>query len=386
MKSSRHVALGMLVGLNVVSWGMPARADEPIRVYVGTYTQGTQSEGIYTMTFDPATGTLGTPTVAGKAENPSFLAKHPRKPIVYAVNEISGYKGDEKDGAISAFQVDPASGKLTLINQESSFGAAPCHLSVDQGGLHVLCANYMGGNIVVKRLRDDGGIGETAQFVLNANDPGPNKDRQDGPHAHCVRIHPNGQWALLADLGTDEVRVFRYVGATGRLRVLSDRMRTKPGAGPRHLAYHPAKPFVYVNGELDSTINVFRFDAESGASELIESHSTLPAGGHAGNTTAETVVHPSGKFVYVSNRGHDSIAMFAIDEQTGKLKPLGQEPTGGKTPRNFNIDPTGNYLLAANQESGDIVVFKIDRETGKLAATGQKVQVPAPVCVMFVAN
>lgn len=367
----------------LVSMLMPGANDEAsIAVYVGTYTEGTPSEGIYRLELERATGVLKGPVLVAKAVNPSFLAAHPSKPILYAVNEIGNYN-NENDGALSAFRIEEGTGALKLINQESSKGAAPCHLVVDGEGLHVLCANYVGGNVVVKRLKNDGGLGETAQFVLNANEPGPNQGRQDGPHAHCVRIHPNGKWALLADLGTDEVRVFGYAAASGRLRLLPDRMRAQPGAGPRHLAFHPTKPFVYVNGELDSTINVFRFDADTGTHEKLQTLSTLPAGEYPGNSTAETVVHPSGKFVYVSNRGHDSIAIFAIDPKTGTLTAVGYESTQGRTPRNFNIDPSGKWLLAANQGSGTVVVFAIDAETGRLRATGQKADVPAPVCVLF---
>lgn len=358
-----------------------ASAADPVRIFIGTYTEGSKSKGIYTCTFDAETGSLSTPELAGETVNPSFVAQHPTKMLLYAVNETAKF-GDLDEGSLSAFRIDENTGKLSFLNQVRSMGTQPCHISVDHEGLHVLAANYGTGSLVCQKVTPDGSLGENAQFVMDSGS-GPNKQRQEGAHAHCVRLHPNGQWALLADLGIDQVRAFRYVGATGKLTVVSPPIETQPGAGPRHLAYHPTKPFIYVNGELDSTINAFRFDPEKGTHEAIGSHSTLPEGGHTGNSTAETVIHPSGNFVYVSNRGHDSIAMFAIDQETGKLTPLGQQPTGGKTPRNFNIDPSGKWLLAANQESNTITLLAVDQETGKLSPARHHVEVPAPVCVMF---
>jgi 6-phosphogluconolactonase len=301
---------------------------------------------------------------------------------LFCVNEVAR-RGDRPGGSISSFSVDPDNGKLTLRDEESSAGNAPCHLSVDPEGLAVLVANYGSGHLAVVPIGADGRL---QRSVVQVRDEGSSVDRtrQEGPHAHCVRFHPFAKWAVMADLGTDHVIVLdaRHLGLEKAV-VPRETLSLAPGTGPRHVAFARDGKTLYVLGELASTITVFDFDTESGKSSQVQSVSTLPKGTKVTNHTAEIVAHPSGKYVYASNRGHDSIAAFAIDHENGKLTPIGHTPTGGKTPRNFNISPNGKFLVAANQETNNLVVFRVDEGSGKLTPTGKTVNVPAPVCVLF---
>jgi 6-phosphogluconolactonase len=362
----------------------PAAAGEPLRVHVGTYTDGDSgSKGIYRLTLDPDTGKLSEPELVAETVSPSFLAWHPNGKYLYAVNELDS-------GTVTAFAVDPDSGKLTTLNHQATRGSAPCHLSVDPTGRFLLVANYGSGNLVVLRIDPEGRLGEFVQ-AFQPKGSGANPRRQDGPHAHCVRFDPSGLYAVEADLGLDRVHVFRFDpgNTTEPLRLVAELKAASPGAGPRHLAFHPSGRYFFVNNEMNSTVTSYHF-YPVGPKELftpIETLSTLPEGGHERNSTAETVVHPNGRFLYVSNRGHDSLASFRIDvdpdHETVKLTPIGHQSTGGKTPRNFNIDPSGRFLLAANQGSDTIVAFRVDPETGKLEPTGSSVNVPKPVCILF---
>ncbi len=352
--------------------------------YVGTYTAKTSSKGIYAYRFDAEKGQLTPIGVAAETPDPSFVAVHPNGKYLYAVNEIGNFNGGVS-GAVSAFAIDAKTGTLKFLNQVATHGAGPCHISLDKNGSFVLVANYDGGSIVSFPVRDDGMLGTAAGFVQHSGS-GPNKERQEGPHAHWIATSPDNRFALAVDLGLDEVVVYGFDPSRGIFTPsISGFAKVKPGAGPRHLAFHPNGKFAYVLSEMESSVTVFTYQPKTGAMTSLQTISALPKDYAGTKEAAEIAVHPSGKFLYTSNRGHDSIAVFAIDEKKGTLKSLGQVLTGGKTPRHFAIDPTGTYLLAENQESNNIVVFHIDAATGNLTPTGQTIEVPSPVCVTFVA-
>ncbi len=362
-------------GSDVQGAATPATA-----VYIGTYTTppNGRAEGIYTYALDATTGALTRPQIIASV-NPSFLTLDAGRQFLYAVNENTV-------GSVSAFAVDGTTGALTALNQQSANGSAPCFLSLDPSGQWLLTANYTSGNFAVYPVGADGML-DGATDLVQSSGTGPNTDRQEGPHAHMIAFDPSGQFVLGADLGSDRVLIYRLNSADGTLKANTGAMpayaATKAGTGPRHFAFHPNGRYLYVNGELNSTVNAYLFDAATGATMPNGSLSTLPAGFTGTSTTAEIVVHPNGRFVYVSNRGHDSIAMFAVDDTTGTLTAMGHEPTQGRTPRSFAIDPTGTLLLAANQESDNVVAFRVDGNTGRLTATGQITSVPSPVCVIF---
>lgn len=350
------------------------------RVYFGTYTD-TTSKGIYVGQFDPAQGRVSGVELAAAAARPSFLAIHPHRPLMYAVGEVADFQG-KKSGVVRAFAIE-ASGKLRLLNEQPSGGAGPCHVSVEPGGRCVLVANYGGGSVASLPIEADGRLAP-AGSVIQHRGSGPNRQRQQGPHAHSINVDPTGRFALAADLGCDKVFVYRLDAAAGRLTSHDPpAVELAPGAGPRHLAFHPNGRFAYVINELDSTVTTLAYDAAAGRLKVVASVSTLPPSFSGTNTTADVHVHPSGKFLYGSNRGHDSIAVFAIADD-GTLRPLAHESTRGRTPRNFALDPTGQYLLAANQDSDTVVVFRIDTQTGLLTLVGQPVALPRPVCIRFV--
>jgi 6-phosphogluconolactonase len=352
-------------------------------VYVGTYTQKA-SKGIYAYRFDPATDRLTSLGLAAESVNPSFLAVDPSRRFLYAVNEISQYQG-RSSGGVSAFAIAPATGKLTLLNEVPSGGAGPCHVAVDKTGKYVLVANYDGGSLAVLPILKDGRLGEASAFVQHSG-ASVNPQRQEGPHAHSIYLSSDNRFAISADLGLDEVFIYRFDAKKGTLAPNNPAFAiVTSGAGPRHFAFHPSGKFGYVINELQSTLTVFSYDPASGALDVLQPVSTLPQGFKGENAAAEVEVHPSGKFLYASNRGLDSIAVFAINARKGTLTPLGQVPTLGKTPRNFAIDPTGSYLFVANQDSDNIVQFRIDPSTGLLTPTGQVLEVPSPVCVIFLA-
>lgn len=356
-------------------------ADGKMRVYIGTYTRG-KDQGIFRADLDLASGKLSAAEPAGEAVNPSFLAIHPNRKFLYAVSEVPAV-GGQRGGGVSAFAIDPQTGNLTLLNQESSVGAGPCHLVVDAAGKNVLVANYGGGSTVCLPIQDDGRLKPASSFEQHKGSS-VNKQRQEGPHAHAVNLDPENRYAFVADLGLDKILVFRFTSADGRLTPHNPPAASvAPGAGPRHFAFHPTGKYAYVINELANTVTVFRFFPDQGVLREEQTITTLPEGFTGTNYTAEVQVHPSGKFLYGSNRGHNSLAIFTIDPDTGKLSPVGHEPTQGKTPRNFGIDPTGTYLVAANQDSDSVVVFRIDPQTGRLTATGSTITVPKPVCIKF---
>jgi 6-phosphogluconolactonase len=375
------LAAGLLPPAAAPAQTAEAKGSGAMRVYIGTYTER-GSRGVYLASLDLATGRLELDGVAAELVNPSFVAIHPSQRYLYAIGEIGEFNG-EKGGAVSALAIDPASGKLTLLNQKSSRGVGPCHVSVDRSGKVALVANYGGGSVACLPIAADGSLGDATAFIQHQGSSA-NPQRQEGPHAHSINVDPANRFAFVADLGLDKVFSYR-LDATRGLLAANDPpcVKLAAGDGPRHFAFHPSGRYAYVINEMHSTVTGFRYDADRGALETIESVTTLPAGFSGSSSTAEVQVHPSGKFLYGSNRGHDSIAVFAIDSETGKLTPLGHTSTQGKTPRNFGIDPTGHWLLAANQDSGSIVAFRIDQETGKLSPTGQSISVPMAVCVKF---
>jgi len=351
----------------------------PYAVYFGTYTRTGKSKGIYRARFDVASGKLGQPELAAETTNPSFLAIHPTRKFLYAVGELPG-----KQGGVSAFAIEP-SGRLTLLNQQSSVGAGPCYVGVDKAGKHVLVANYAGGSVAVLPIGPDGKLGEATAFVQHVGSS-VNPKRQSGPHAHSMFLDAANRFAFVPDLGLDKVMIYKFDAEKGTL-VPNDPAyaAVPPGSGPRHFAFHPSGKFAYVINEMLCTITAFRYDAERGALSEVQTISTLPAEEtvQPGYSTAEVVVHPSGRFLYGSNRGHDTIAVFSIDSTSGKLTPVQHEPTRGSIPRNFNLDPTGHWLVVGHQNSESVVVFRVDALTGKLTPTGQTIEVPAAVCVKF---
>lgn len=352
--------------------------------YVGTYTSKTNSKGIYAFRFDAQKGQLSAIGVAAETTDPSFVVVHPNGKFLYAVNEVGNFNGGNT-GAVSAFSIDPKSGSLTLLNQVSSRGAGPCHISLDRNNAFALVANYDSGNIASFPIQTDGSLGTASGFVQHSGS-GPDKERQEGPHAHWIGASPDNQFVLVADLGLDEVIVYGFDSSRATFMPrLSGFAKVNPGAGPRHVAFSTNGKFVYVLSEMESSVTAFSYKEKTGTLAKLQTISALPSGYSGRKEAAEIAVHPSGKFLYTSNRGHDSIAIFAIDEKKGTLRSLGQVLTGGKTPRHFAIDPTGAYLLAENQESNNIVIFHIDEATGALTPTGRTVEVPSPVTLTFLA-
>lgn len=359
-----------------------AQRDAPpgeLLVYVGTYTSGA-SKGIYLYRLDLSDGSLKHAGTTAGVVNPSYLTLEPGGRFLYAVNEVEDF-GGAKSGAVSAFAVEAKTGALRLLNQSASKGGAPCYVTTAETGRFVLVANYSGGNVAVLPVQADGSLGEAVDVEQGAG-TGPNRKRQEAPHAHCVLLDPANKFAYSCDLGTDKVMVYRFDAAGGGLSPNSPpSFSAKPGAGPRHLAFHPGGRFVYVLNELNSTVAALAHDAERGTLRELQTVSTLPAGFSRANTGADIHLTPDGRFLYASNRGHDSIAGFAVNPQTGRLRPAGHTPTSGRTPRNFVIDPSGRFLLVANQKSDNVVTFGLNPRTGALRPTGKTASVPSPVCL-----
>lgn len=363
-----------------------AAAPGELLVYVGTYT-GTNSKGIYVARLDMTTGALSAPQLAAETPNPSFLAVRQQGDFLYAVNEVDTFEG-KPVGSVSAFAIDKRTGTLTALNQTSSSGPGPAHLSLDREGRNVLVANYGGGSVSVLPIAGDGRLQPSASFVQHTGSS-VNPDRQREPHAHEILLDPANRFAYVADLGIDKVMIYHFDAATHALTAASPASAAlKPGAGPRHMAIAGTGGFVYVISELDCTITTFRRDARTGALSEVQVVSSLPPGVSAekGFSTAEIALSPSGSFLYGSNRGHDSISVFSVDRASGRLAYVANTPTGGKTPRGFGIEPGGAFLVAGNQHSDSLVVFRIDRATGKLTATGTAVSIGAPVDVKFVSR
>jgi 6-phosphogluconolactonase len=353
-------------------------------VYVGTNTGGKKSQGIYVCRLHAATGQVTPLGLAAETVNPSFLAAHPNHRFLYAVSEVAG--GGPNGGAVAAFTIDSQTGKLTLLNKVSSKGSGPAHVSVDKTGKTVFVANYNSGSVAALPIKEDGSLGEASAFVQHTGS-GANPKRQEGPHAHWIGPSPDNRFVLACDLGLDEVLVYRFDAAKGTLTPNDPPFgKAPPGAGPRHFAFHPSGRFGYVINEMASSVTAFAFDASRGSLTPLQTISTLPQDFTGNNSGAELEMHPSGKFLYGSNRGHNSIAVFAVDARKGTLTPVEQASTQGKVPRGFGIDPTGSYLFAGNQNSDNVVVFRIDSKTGRLTPAGQTFEVGAPVNVIFVAT
>jgi 6-phosphogluconolactonase len=347
-------------------------------VYVGTYTREGRSQGIQVFQRDPQSGKLAFLNAVAEVD-PSFLTFDPRRRFLFAVSEGLGLEG----GGVASFAIEGGTGRLTPLSHQPSLGGEPCHLCCDPTGRWVLVANHEHGSVVVLPVDAEGGLGPVAHFQQHeGSGPGPT---QEGPHAHHVTFDLPGRHVLVADKGIDKMVIYQLDTDSGKL-VPNDPpfAPLHAGAAPRHLAFHPSGRFAYVNGEADMTITAFSYDDRRGALEELHFLSTLPADANRdGCSTAEIEVEPSGRFVYVSNRGHDSIAIFEIDKATGRMTAAGHASTQGRTPRNFGIDPTGTFLYAANQNSDTIVHFRIDHQSGQLVPTGDVTQVGAPVCILF---
>jgi 6-phosphogluconolactonase len=369
----------LLTGLFLTATAAPA---DEFRIYVGTYT-GEGSEGIYAHRFDPATGESSPIGLVAATDNPSFLAVDPTGRFLYAVNELDAFR-DEPTGALSAFTIDRESGKLDLLQQVSSLGRGPAHLSLDKSSRYLMVANYIGGNVAVFPIGNDGRLGPHSAFVQDVGSS-VNPERQAGPHAHSIQVTNDNRFAVVADLGLDKLFVHRFDAGTGTLTPGSPEFaEVDPGAGPRHVAFAPSGKFVYVVNELASTVTVFAYDAGPGTLHGIQTIPTLPPDTSGRNTAAEIAVRADGRFLYVSNRGNDSIAVFSIEPVNGKLKPVEWVPSGGETPRNFVIDPTGTWLFAANQDSNRINIFRIEPGNGRLTPKEGSLTVVRPVCVLVV--
>ena len=363
-------------GLALFAASADKASGESKMVYFGTYT-GAKSQGIYVSRLDLVTGRLSDPELAGAVSSPSYVAIHPNRQFLYSVNEVSTFEG-QRTGAVSAFAIEAQTGKLTLLNQQSSGGGGPCHLNVDRTGKDVLVANYNGGSCAVLPIDKDGRLGKATAFIQH-HGTSVNKQRQEGPHAHGIYLDAHNRFAFVPDLGLDKVMIYKFDPTAGSLTANDPPFASlAPGSGPRHLAFHPSSPYAYVISEMLCTVTAFRYDPDRGSLTPIQTVSTLPDGQQVlpSFSTAEIEVHPSGRFLYGSNRGHDTIAVFAIDQATGTLTPIQHQPTQGKTPRGFGIDPTGRYLLVGNQDSDSVVGFRIDPDTGRLSPTGQTVRSP----------
>jgi 6-phosphogluconolactonase len=351
-------------------------------VYFGTYT-GPQSKGVYVSRLSES-GELSAPELAATVQNPAFLAVAPTGRFLYAASEVGTFN-NEKAGFVSAYTIDRATGKLALLNQVSAKTPGPCHVSIDGTGKVVLAANYSGSSIESYLVRDDGGLTDAVSFIRQTGSS-VNPQRQKEPHAHWIGADPGNRFALLCDLGVDQVLVFKLDAGAATLTANEPAFaRTAPGAGPRHLAFRPDGRFAYVINELDCTMTAYAFYAARGALTPVQTISTLPPGEtmQPRYSTAEVVVHPTGRFLYGSNRGHDSLVVFAIDDASGQLALVEHVPSGGRVPRNFNLTPDGRFLLSANQESGTVVVFRVDRTTGALTSSGFTAAIEKPVCVVF---
>jgi 6-phosphogluconolactonase len=370
-----------LLGLGDRSTLLTLREEPPLDdqlLYVGTYTASDQSAGVHLLRMDRRTGQLRLVGSVDAGPNPSFLALHPNGRVLYAVNEV-------EQGAVSAFAIAGESGALTRLNQQPSEGSAPCYVSLDKSGRAVLVANYDSGSVALLPLQADGALARAASVVKHTGS-GPVADRQGQPHAHCIVADPSNRFALAADLGADRVFVYHLDldGPSLRPSEGGDAVM-RAGAGPRHLAFHPTRALVFVANELDSTVATLRFDTEHGALTVLGTRSTLPAGWTGTNFPADIHVAPSGRTLYVSNRGHNSLAVCSVAE-SGALALEQTVSTDGDWPRNFSLDPSGRWLLVANQKSNSIVVFSRDEETGKLTPTSQRLAVTSPVCLRFHAH
>jgi 6-phosphogluconolactonase len=372
-----------LWGVALATFALPGTSvlAERYLVYVGTYT-GPKSKGIHAYRTDTATGVVEELGLVAEIQNPSFLALHPNGRFLYAASEVGSADG-KPGGSVIAYQIDTTTGALRELGRSSTMGSGPCHLMVDRTGRQVLVANYGGGSVASLPVDASGKVGPASAFVQHTGSS-VNPNRQKEPHAHSIQVSPDNRFVLAADLGTDRLYVYPFDPATGMgTKALETSAKLAPGSGPRHFAFHPGGRFVYVINEILSTVTAFSYTAASGRMNELQTLGTLPSGFTGGSSTAEVVVHPDGRFLYGSNRGHDSLAIYSIGPGNGLLTLVGHQATGGRTPRNFNIDPAGNQLWAANQSTDNIVIFRVDKSTGLLTPTGQELKVGSPVCVKF---
>lgn len=359
----------------------PVLASSSYLVFVGTYT-GPKSKGIHVFPFDARRGTAGEPVLAAEVANPSFLALAPDGKHLYAVGELSTFQG-KKAGAVSAFTVERPNGKLTLLNQTSSGGDGPCHIITDLQGRSVFVANYGGGSVAAIRVRPDGSLGEMISFHQHQGSS-VNRQRQEGPHAHGVTLDARTGLVVVPDLGLDRLMLYRWEPRPGALTVHNPpTISLAPGSGPRHFSFTPDRRHGVSINELLSTLTWFSYEPQSGHLRELQTISTLPGDFHESSTTAEVAVHPNGRFVYATNRGHDSLAVFRCDNGGDRLELVEIVPTGGAVPRSFAITPDGAWLWAANQDSDSVVLFRVDQNTGRLTKTDTLVKVGSPVCVQF---
>ena len=355
--------------------------NEPI-IFVGTYTEpeGSKSEGIYVYRMDPGSGQLKVSSVAKGVSNPSFLVVHPHHNFLYGVNEVDSLDG-QAGGGVSAFSIEPHSGELTLLNRHFSHGAHPCFVNVEQTGRFALVANYTGGSIAMFPIQTDGSLAE-ASDVIQHSGSSIHPARQTGPHAHCIVPDPTNRFAVAVDLGLDKLLSYQMDLNQGKLH-LHNEIHVHAGAGPRHLTFHPDGQFAYLINELDATVIAYRYQSKTGRFEQLQVLPALPKDFTSENLCADIHVTPDGRYLYASNRGHESLVAFQIDQGNGRLTYIHHASTGGREPRNFAIDPNGSFLLAANQKTDTIVTFKIDSTHGQLIETGYQVEVSMPVCVKF---
>ena len=351
-------------------------------LYVGTYTTETASRGIYRISVDRSTGAMGPGVLAAESSNPSYLAMAPDGRSVVAVNELTEYEG-VASGAVTLLTRSEPDGALAAVGMRASRGGAPCYVAVDRTGRHALVANYVGGSVAVLPIGTDGTLGE-ATAVMQHTGSGPHGTRQTGPHAHCIILDAANRFALAADLGIDRIQVYRFDAGGGTLAPADvPAVALPPGAGPRHLAFAPDGRTLYVVNELDSTLVSFVYDSSSGALRMRQRLSTRPRGARGDNLPADLHVHPTGRAVYASNRGDNTIAVFGVDPSAGTLSLMQSVPTEGDWPRNFALDPAGRLLLVANQRSDSIVAFRVQALTGRLTPTGQRLTTPSPVSLVF---
>jgi len=378
MRMRSHFLLFAAV-LAIATFATSVAQAEKLWVFIGT-GGGKLAKGIYRAELDLETGKIAKVELAAEAAAPGFVAIHPTAKYLYAVG---GVMVDGKStGGVIAYALDAKTGSLTKLNEQAAGGSGPCHVSVDRAGKNVLIANYGGGSVNVYPIGEDGKLKPSSSFIQHEG-KGANPKRQEKPHAHSINVTKDNRFAVVADLGLDQLLVYKLDADKGTLTPNTPpHCATAPGAGPRHFAFHPTAPLAFVINELDSTLSSLSFDAEKGELKTLKTVPTLPMGYKGNNSTAEVVVHPNGKFVYGSNRGHNSIAAFKLDEKTGDLTLIGHATDGIKTPRNFNIDPTGQYALVGSQDGNEVLVFKIDAQ-GALQPTGSKVEVGAPICIRF---
>ena len=349
-------------------------------MYVGTYTRET-SAGIYAYRFDSGSGQAKPLGLVAAIRDPSFLAIHPSGEYLYAVTESDDFDSDGS-GSVSSFAINHDSGRLRKMNEVSSKGGWPCHLNVDGSGRMLIVANYKGGSVASFPVHPDGTLGTASSYFQHEGSSV--HSRQEQPHAHSADFSADNRFAFFSDLGLDQVKVYRADPSTASLTPHEPpHVTVEPGSGPRQIVQHPSGRFAYGLNELSSTATAYSYVPETGTMQVLQTISTLPDGFDGESYAAEIHVHPSGRFVYASNRGHDSIAIFEVEASSGLLRAIARAPTNGSWPRNFAIDSTGTYLLAANQHSDNITVFRIDPETGSLDVTGNDISVNAPVCIVF---